>query len=269
MDVFYVHPTTYFGAEDWNQSMELALKDEEITKLLTTQAGVFRNDASLYAPHYRQATIFVLNTAEDSAERQSLDLAYDDVERAFDHYLHNWNNGRPFILAGHSQGSNLVLWLLERRFDDSALREKLVAAYVIGWSVTGEDLKKYPQLKMSEAPDETGCIISYNTQEANPAVTIVRQGGIGVNPLTMTLTTDPVPAEQNLGAVFFTESGVQEIPHYSGGQTVDGAFVVPRPFNAEQLNSGNPGFYHRYDYNFFYKNLMENVRVRVEAYLGK
>lgn len=269
VDVFYVHPTTYFGDEDWNQSMELARADGEVTDLLTTQAGVFRHEASLYAPYYRQATIFVLGTAEDSAERHSLDVAYADVERAFDHYLEHWNDGRPFILAGHSQGSNLLLWLMERRFDDPALREKLVAAYIIGWSVTDEDLEKYPQLKMSEAPDETGCIISYNTQEADPAATIVRKGGIGVNPLTMTLTTEPVSAERNLGAVFFTDSGVLDIPRYSGAQTVDGALIVPKPFNAQQLNSENPGFYHAYDYNFFYRNLMENVSTRVRAYLGK
>lgn len=269
VDVFYVHPTTYFGSEDWNQSMELAVQDEEVTDLLTTQAGVFRDDASLYAPYYRQATIFVLSTAEDSAERHSLDVAYADVERAFDYYLEHWNDGRPFILAGHSQGSNLLLWLIERRFDDPALREKLVAAYIIGWSVTGEDLKEYPHLKMAESPDETGCIISYNTQEVDTAATIVRKGGIGVNPLTMTLTTEPVPAERNLGAVFFTDCGVLDIPHYSGGQTVDGAFIVPKPFNAEQINSENPGFYHAYDYNFFYRNLMENVSVRVRAYLGE
>ncbi len=269
VDVFYVHPTTYFGDEDWNQSMQLARADRKVTDLLTSQAGVFRDQASLYAPYYRQATIFVLNTAEDSPERQSLEIAYADVERAFEHYLENWNEGRPFILAGHSQGSNLILWLLERRFDDPTLREKLVAAYVIGWSVAGEDLEKYPQLKISESPDQIGCIISYNTQEVHPAATIVREGGIGVNPLTMTLTTEFVPAERNLGAVFFSGGGVQEIPHYSGGQTVGGALIVPRPFNAEQLNSDNPGFYHAYDYNFFYRNLMENVAVRVKAYLGK
>jgi len=51
---------------------------------------------------------------------------------------------RPFILAGHSQGSNLLLMLLERRFGDAALREQLVAAYVIGWSVTAEDMQDAP-----------------------------------------------------------------------------------------------------------------------------
>lgn len=268
VDVFFIHPTTYDGDENWNQSLEGEAADPKVRAVMTSQAGVFSSSACLCAPYYRQANLAVLHTDEGSPERQSLDVAYSDVEAAFDAYMARWNQGRPFILAGHSQGSELLLWLMERRFADPALRSKLVAAYLVGWSVTKDDLAKYPHLKVAETPDQTGAIVTYNTQGPNPGYSIVREGAVAVNPLTMTITGEPVPAERNLGAVFFTENGVLDIPHYTGGQTVNGGFVIPTPFNIDELDAMKiPRFYHPYDYTFFYRNLKENVKVRIRAYL--
>jgi hypothetical protein len=268
VDVFFIHPTTYDGDENWNQSLEGEAADPKVRAVMTSQAGVFSSSACLCAPYYRQANLAVLHTGEDSPERQSLDVAYSDVESAFDAYMARWNQGRPFILAGHSQGSELLLWLMERRFADPALRGKLVAAYLVGWSVTKDDLAKYPHLKVAETPDQTGAIVTYNTQGPNPGYSIVREGAVAVNPLTMTITGETVPAERNLGAVFFTENGVLDIPHYTGGQTVNGGFVIPTPSNIDELDAMKiPRFYHPYDYTFFYRNLKENVKVRIRAYL--
>jgi hypothetical protein len=87
-------------------------------------------------------------------------------------------------LPDTARGPTFLLWLLERRvFNDPELRKQLVAAYVIGWSVTVDDIKAYPQLEMCESFDETGCIVSYNTQEKDPEISIVRNNAIGVNPL--------------------------------------------------------------------------------------
>jgi hypothetical protein len=270
VDVFYVHPTTYDGDDNWNASLEWEQGDAKIAGCLLSQAGVFRTCADLVAPYYRQANIAVLRSAEDSPNRQALDVACADVEAAFDAYLARYNHGRPFILAGHSQGSEHLLSLMERRFADPALREKLVAAYLVGWSVTSDDLAAYPHLKVAATPDETGAIITYNTQGENPAYSIVREGAVAVNPLTMTITDEPVSADRNLGAVFFTENGVQEILHYTGGQTVNGGFVIPEPSNLQDLDAMKiPGFYHPYDYTFVFRNLQANAALRVGAYLAK
>ena len=269
VDVIYFHPTTYFSDKNWNQSIKESENDSGIYECIKTQAGIFNGCADLYVPHFRQTTIFFLKAPENSNNYHAIDVAYNDIERAFDYYMNNFNKGRPFILAGHSQGSQLLLMLLERRFSDKSLQKKLIAAYVLGWSVTEEDLKKYPHLKMSTTANETGCIISYNTQGIDPSVTIVRKGAIGVNPLTMTLTSDFVPAEKNMGAVFFTDDKMQYIPHYTSAQTVDGGLSVPIPSNIKTLKSTIPGNYHSYDYSFFYCNLVENVRLRIDSYLNK
>ena len=42
--------------------------------------------------------------------------------------------------------------------------ERMVAAYVVGYSITEDFLKANPHLKFAEGADDTGVIISYNTE---------------------------------------------------------------------------------------------------------
>jgi len=67
---------------------------------------------------------------------------------AFDYY----NQGRLFILAGHSQGSNVLLNLLAAIATDSDVYRRMVAAYLPGYSVTREYLAHNPALKFTEGP---------------------------------------------------------------------------------------------------------------------
>jgi len=265
VDVVFFHPTSYFGDESWNQSMPDERNDQRALDDIKKQASVFEGQCNLYAPFYRQASIHALNAGEKD-KNSALVVGYKDIERAFKYYLTNFNNGKPFILAGHSQGSNLLLWLLERVFDDPKLKKKLVAAYMIGWSVTTDDVKAYPQLQLCESFDETGCIVSYNTQEKNPEISIVRKGAIAVNPLLWNTSGEAASKELNLGAIFCIDGVRKEIPNYTGGQMVDGALIVPRPSNVDELKTPR-GFYHSYDYAFFYRNLEKNVADRIAAYL--
>lgn len=265
VDVFFVHPTSYFGNENWNQCMEYELNDRGVMDSVEGQAGVFVESCNVYAPFYRQASIYVLNAREEDRNK-ALEVAYEDIENAFDHYLEHFNNGKPFILAGHSQGSNLLLWLLERRFGKPELMNKLVAAYIIGWSVTKDDLQEYPHLELSGSYDQTGCIISYNTQEKDPEISIVRAGGIGVNPLLWNTSEEEAPKELNPGAVFFSDGAIREIPNYTGARNFNGALIVPTPSNINELRTAYRGFYHGYDYAFFYRNLEKNVKDRISAF---
>ena len=107
----------------WNQSLAQAYADPIIKYQVESKIGVFaKAGARVYAPYYRQASGFdVLNSVLwqstpqfANAANQAMQVAYSDVSAAFDFYLAHDNkdaNGksRPFILAGHSQGSNLLL----------------------------------------------------------------------------------------------------------------------------------------------------------------
>ncbi len=265
VDLVFFHPTSYFGDESWNQTMPDERIDQRGMDNIKKQAAVFEDNCNIYAPFYRQASLHVLNAREEDRNK-ALGVGYTDIENAFTYYIKNFNNGKPFILAGHSQGSNLLLWLLERVFDDQELKKKIVAAYIIGWSVTVDDIKAYPHLKVCESFDETGCIVSYNTQEKNPEISIVRKGAIAVNPLLWNTSGKSALKELNLGAVFYIDGVEKEIVNYTGAQTIEGALIVPRPSNADELKTPR-GFYHSYDYAFFYRNLEKNVADRIAAYL--
>ena len=265
-DVFFVHPTAFFFPNAWNECLESNRQNPLVDADLAKTAGVFALTCNIFAPRYREANIKVLSASEQD-KSMALGIAYSDVEKAFDYYMEHFNAGRPFILAGHSQGSNVLLWLLQRRFGDPKLRERLVASYIIGWSVTPDDLEKYPQLVMSDSPTRTGCIISYNTQAVSPDITIAIPGAVGVNPLTMDTTGEAVPKERNLGAVFFAGGKRIEVPQFTGAQTIDGALIVPRPTRTDLVRGAASGFYHPYDYSFFFRNLERNVADRVAAFL--
>jgi penicillin V acylase-like amidase (Ntn superfamily) len=269
VDVFFVHPTTYFFPNTWHESLPFGRQNGKVDASIEGQAGVFAGQANVFAPHFRDAHIKALAASEADKEK-ALALPYDDISKAFDYYLAHYNNGRPFILAGHSQGSNLLLELMEKKFGDAALRQKLVAAYLVGWSVTADDIKAFPFLKMSEAPDEIGAIVSYNTQLRKPAYSIVRTGGIAVNPLTMTTSQEVVPADRHLGAVFFDDTGKRtELPRFTDAQAIDGAAVVSKALESDSIATPFHGFYHSYDYAIFFRNLQKNVGERIAAYLGR
>src|SRR4026209_2404232 len=132
VDVFFVHPTTFFGTAGWNQSLDDSPTNQLTdTFVLRGQASVFNSCCRVYAPRYRQATIYSFMDNSGSG-RSALHVAYEDVERAFDYFIEHYNQGRPFILAAHSQGSLHVRTLLEKRITGTALSERLVAAYPIG-----------------------------------------------------------------------------------------------------------------------------------------
>ncbi len=165
VDVFFVYPTTYSASSTlgpvwtppWNQSLAQAYDDAGIKTQVTSKSGVFAEaGTNLYVPYFQQASgldlldalLYGSTPQNADAANAALQVAYRDVANAFDYYLSHFNkdangNPRPFILAGHSQGSNLLLLLLEDKFADPSLRKQLVAAYVIGWSVTSDDLKNY------------------------------------------------------------------------------------------------------------------------------
>jgi hypothetical protein len=294
VDVFFLYPTTYsapsgtLGATwsaGWNQTITDARADTKINFHVTSKAAVFaRAGTNLYAPYYQQASgLDALNALlygsapqNEAAASAALQVAYRDVANAFDYYLAHFNKDasghpRPFILAGHSQGSNLLLMLLEDKFTDPALRSQLVVAYVIGWSVTAEDMDQYPnslqQLGICGIPETrtTGCIVTYNTQayagdwtQAPGAVKygIAKPNSYSVNPLTWAASgpgeadASYTPASANMGALFYkgslgtaatvpfalnpdTGDYTYEIATYTGAQSDHGGLVVnPSAFPA-------------------------------------
>ena len=105
--------------------------EENTQWMMANQASAFNGCCNIYAPRYRQTNIFAY-FGDVAARDRVLGLAFEDVKRSFEYYLAHYNQGRPFIIAGHSQGSHQAKRLLREVIDSSELHRRMIAAYMIG-----------------------------------------------------------------------------------------------------------------------------------------
>ena len=287
VDVFFVHPTTFFGTAGWNQALD-DTSTNQLTDMfvLRSQASVFNGCCKIYAPRYRQATIFSFMDNSGSG-KSALELAYQDVERAFDYFIEHYNQGRPFILASHSQGSVHLRMLLEKRITGTPLRERLVASYPIGFGIDREEMAKaVPDVPVCESAEQIGCVVTWNAVGPKAQPWGDPRKNICVNPLTWRVDGAAAAASLNLGGVAYpgsfrgTLADVKGVPQdfveakpvletgVADAQCVDGMLLVKeihsQNYAARPMGRDN---YHIYDYNLFHMNLRKNVELRVETYL--
>ena len=266
-DVFYVHPTTYFNTEDGpNASLENKAVRATTEATTAQQTGVFKDTCNIYAPRYRQVNRGVL-PQEFTARNPYLNIAADDVVAAFKYYLEHYNQGRPYVIAAHSQGSVVTARVIKAHrelFDD----DKIIAAYLVGWTVTDKDCREM-NLPYSDSPDQNRCLITWNTISKGGKPPMFFPPANCTNPLAWTSTRDNQPRELNLGAVIDMGDGAtKKEPHFTSAQ-IDGqgALVIPVPDMLPELNMPmGEGVFHRYDFDFFYNNFRENVKTRCLAW---
>ncbi|MGH1336422.1 MAG: DUF3089 domain-containing protein [Aureispira sp.] len=274
VDVFFVHPTTYIKARYWNQPLDHVHTNWR-TRVLSScyQTSAFYEDCNIFMPKYRQAAFYSFVDKKRNGE-QALEVAYQDVKKAFAYYWAHHNNGRPFILAGHSQGSLHSQRLLAELMQDSVIRQQLVTAYAIGWPVTKQSIVDQPRLSVCSTATQTGCLISWNAQDSNAKTTIkdalkIQEEIVCVNPLSWTTDTNYVDRTYNKGALMpnLRLKKDEVLLHYTDAQ-IKGDLLLTTPNPSKQrlqmpLAKGN---YHIYDYNFFYHNIKANIKTRIEAH---
>ena len=149
----------------WDGMQILIMKNstkKQISQLYLYQASVFNKYCRVFAPRYRQANLQAFYTADKEREEAAFDTAYEDVKAAFIFYLKNYNNGRPIIIASHSQGTLHAGRLLKEFFEGKPLQKQLVCAYIIGLPVFSN---YFTLLKSCEDSTATGCFISWRTFE--------------------------------------------------------------------------------------------------------
>ena len=276
VDVFFVYPTIYSGEYPGNMNLDnQRLRDIAEKYILKAYAGAYRSQANLFMPYYRQMSMAKLDPDSDIFKSPYFLVGYKDVSLAFDYYMKNLNNGRPFILAGHSQGAMQLITLMGERFKNRSLQNKFVAAYLIGYSVTKQDYRRYPWFKAAKKENDTGVIISYNTQTPGTIGSpVLLKHAVGINPLNWKTDQTPAPANLCRGAVFYNKTTykvVQEIKGYCGAQldTASGALLTAPPDLAGlDLNGFPPGVLHMFDYPFWYRNLEHNAGVRIKSFLA-
>jgi hypothetical protein len=272
VDVFFMHPTSYLDPSmpyGWSAS----LKDTK-TNIYTdyssilNQASVFNEVGKIYAPRYRQAHIqayYPITAADSTNAIAAFELAYVDIKNAFEFYLKNFNNGRPIIIASHSQGSTHAIRLLKEYFDEKPLAKKLVAAYVVGMAINPIEYKK---LIACTQPEETGCILAWRTYLEGYIPPFVQKESfksIVTNPISWDVKKGEMDRFSNDGAVLYKFNKV--ITHVAGAINHEGVLWTKKPqFLGNFLFKTKN--YHVADYNFYYLSIRKNAAVRTNAYFS-
>lgn len=279
VDIFYVYPTAYnkLSKEDPNYcTVDNVSMIKGANGAFNRQATAFLPVGNIYAPYYRQADALYLIGMKPAERDAAIDLIpAKDVKAAFYYYIDHYNNGRPFILAGHSQGSMVLLNLLTDLSNKRPeVYKRMVAAYAIGYSVTKDYLAKSENklLKFATGPDDTGVIISYNTEGIgvtnNP---LVLPNALSINPITWTRTNRPATKECNEGSITLLTPAVCDMTPIKdvASAQVDikrGVVICASVSSADYSIPGLPGVYHSYDYPLYFYNIRSNAMNRVNHY---
>ncbi|MEG0547093.1 MAG: DUF3089 domain-containing protein [Oscillospiraceae bacterium] len=274
-DCFLICPTVYMGE---TEKYNMAIDDENIrgafVGALNMEKGIYEENCRMFAPFYRQAALNVYKM-ETEKSKEYFDLAYSDIKDSFQYYMANYNDGRPFVLAGFSQGADMCLRLMKDLFDDENYSKHLIACYAIGWRVTEEEIADYPQLKMAKSETDTGVIISFNSEAKEiKTSSIVPKNTVAINPLNWKTDSTYAPPTLNKGACFTDYGGkiIKETTNLTGAYIDEnrGTLKVDDSITYEEYPPGldifENGIYHGYDYQFFYRNLQENVSKRIAEF---
>ena len=292
-DVFFIHPTTYNGGEEWNGPIDYGRSVRELSEvMLPNYAGPFLRVGRVFAPRYRQASLYAMVSQRDDA-REARSFAYGDVRAAFHQFLDRFNRGRPFIVVGVEQGGSLAARLVRDEIaGDPALASRMAAAYLIQTLVPANDYGPKAMIPACERRDESHCVVAFMPAPAGrmgEGRRMLRRAlawGLGgelealgdrqalcVNPMLGAETDAKASERDNIGAANATdlEWGVRPpfLPHQVSAQCVGGLLWTTRPRSAMLKPAGGwverlkaPGF------NPFYADLEADARARLDALLA-
>ena len=285
-DVFFVGPTTFDGGRHWNAPIDDPKADRLFRQVMAPNyAGPFVRVGRIFAPRYRQASLYTLMTLRDDA-REARRFAYSDVAQAFRYYVAHYNLDRPFVIVGVEQGGTLATRLIgEEVAANPTLRARLAAAYLVQTVVPSDN----PPLPPCLAPKQTGCLAAWASvydgeperaqalldrslvwNDAGQLVNLGSRTPICFNPLFGAVVDAEAPARLNLGATNATglEWGARPafLTRQVGAKCDKGILRVTRPKSPSLKPSGSwtdrrraPG------YNVFFADLEADAGARVAA----
>ncbi len=266
-DVFFIYPTTFTegptNSYHWNADVnDVALNKSTQLSTILNQASIFNGSCRIYAPYYRQAHLYSFYTTNKEDGAQALEIAYADVKSAFEYYLEYYNQGRPIVIASHSQGSYHAERLIKDYFVDKDLKEKLVVAYLVGRAIAPD---AFAGIFPTERPDEINVWASWNTfaRDFTPNnYDSYFKNSISTNPLLWNSSEDFAAKELNLGGVGLH---FKFVPNAVDAQNHHHILWINKPYVKGRvfLRTKN---WHRADMNLFYMNIRKNVAIRIEMY---
>ncbi|WP_277058367.1 DUF3089 domain-containing protein [Trichlorobacter lovleyi] len=283
VDVFYIYPTAYKKATPSDPvfcAIDNPTMVQGAQRAYQQQATAFAPYANIFAPYYRQVdATYQLALPFDQQDENIRKVPGPDVIAAFEYYLQHYNNGRPFILVGHSQGAAVLKYLLADYMTlHPDVYQRMIAAYVVGQSITPQYLAQNSHLRFATGSSDTGVIVSWNTEAPTTTIPnpITQPGGIAINPITWTLGENTAAASQNLGSLQLDATGFPVLDQYGEILRVTGladarvdqakGVVICSTVNPAVYNAY--GIYHNFDIPFYFFNLRQNAADRIAHYFS-
>ena len=260
-DVFYIPSTWEF---DWTTSDGTLCRYADVSNEqhrsnmaieMNKVAEYMADGNNFYSPYYRHISLDTWATLdEDYITRQDESVSLIDVKQAFDHFIKNWNKGRPFVLAGFSQGGKSVVELMKYMPED--IRKYMVAAYVLGYKVTPDDVAVAPWIIAAKGASDTGVTISYNSVSDVKYIKPVISSPtvMCINPVNWRTDSTPAILDDSITVTLDTEHNVLVLDGYDGSH-------LPNI-----LNILNVGDYHSIEPWLYDQCLRANIKQRIKAF---
>ena len=262
VDIFYVVPTciwdyTYsLGQIQHNMDIFNTKQRQMVDPSIRLAKNILSDSCNFFSPYYRQISMDSWLSLDTALIEKRFQLAYKDVVAAFRYYWNNYNQGRPFILAGHSQGAKAVIELLKHEITPE-IYQHLVASYAIGYTITQEELDSYPYLRMAKDSTDVGVIIGFNSVTKPEAISpLFKNNIVCINPLNWKTDASPGVSYQGFTASIdpsihtIVVTGIDEDKYYIPSVEV----LLPK------------GNLHVEEFNLYNQNLRKNVLQRIRAF---
>ena len=272
-DIFYIYPTLLTSKENdsWNSDIFDTLQNNRVKNIaIQYQASAWANAGRVFSPFYRQVhyrSFFEPYTSNGGIDAGK--IAFQDIKNAFDIYLEKFNNGRPIIIVGHSQGAFHAKNLLKEYFDGKELQNQLIAAYLAGIYI---DENEFTSINHLNGPNQINGFVNWNTFRMNkkpkkgkhPAYFSWKKNQYVINPITW--NTDTITSYDQHKGMLYIDNKI-----YSKNVRIkvyDGIVWSTIPKKASKniffrlINN-----YHFADINLFWKDISENASNRVKYFI--
>ena len=260
-DVFYIPSTWEY---DWTTSNGTLCRYADVSNEqhcsnmaieMNKVAEYMADGNNFYSPYYRHITLDTWATLdEDYITRQYESVSLTDVKHAFDHFIKNYNKGRPFVLAGFSQGGKSVVELMKYMPED--IRKYMVAAYVLGYKVTPDDVAVAPWIVAAKGASDVGVTICYNSvSDVRYIKPVISSPTVMcINPVNWRTDSTPAILNDSIIVTLNTEHNVLVLDGYDGSH-------LPNI-----LNILNVGDYHSIEPWLYDQSLRANIKQRIKTF---
>lgn len=283
VDVFFIYPTVADQTINKDGFASISEMKDMACVIRLCQTSVYEDSCNVYMPFYRQASMTLADSCDkDNAEYLNLlynSKAYLDIEAALDYYFDNYNNGKPFILASHSQGSAMTINVLTHYMQEHKdYLSRMVAAYVIGFAPSEDIFNESTGLKFATGEDDYNVVVSFTTE--GPTATgksiLLPEKPMVINPLNWTTDDTYASSDLNEGTIAVAPAmdSITPQPGRDDAQlNLSRKTVVCTTRTAEDYTIAPDSFatesFHEKEYSFYYMNLKDNVKTRIDTYLAQ